>query len=129
MPDILTLAAADALPPGIALLLYATLVVGTAVVLLLISQWLGPSRIRKSKSAPYECGVPELANTRQPFNVRFFVVAVLFIVFDVELILVVPWATVFKYTGAVGFIGMMVFLVVLVVGLVYEWRKGALEWE
>ncbi len=98
-------------------------------VLLGISALLGPNRAGGSKGAPYECGLIPRTDARSRFNVKFYMVAVLFILFDVEIAFMFPWAVVYRQLGTPAFVGMMVFLVVLVIGLAYEWKKGALEWE
>ncbi len=88
--------------------------------------------LRKSypqKDAPYECGFPEFESARLPFDVRFYLVAILFIIFDLETAFFVPWAISLRQIGSFGFWSMMIFLGVLVIGFIYEWKKGALEWE
>ena len=81
------------------------------------------------KNAPYECGFPEFGDARMPFNVRYYLVAILFIIFDLETAFLFPWAVSFHHIGHFGFWAMMVFLGILVVGFVYEWKLGALEWS
>ena len=81
------------------------------------------------KNAPYECGFPPFGDARAKFDVRFYLVAILFIIFDLEIALLFPWAIVLAEIGWAGFASMMVFLGVLTVGFVYEWKKGALEWD
>lgn len=90
---------------------------------------LGPRRPDKAKLAPYECGFDAFEDTRLPFDVRFYLVAILFIIFDLETAFLFPWAVVLHHIGWVGFWAMMIFLAILVVGFTYEWKKGALEWE
>ena len=90
---------------------------------------LGPNRPGKVKQDPFECGFEAFENARMRFDVRYYLVAILFILFDLEVAFMVPWAVVFKELGAYGFWSMLVFLVILVIGFVYEWKKGALEWE
>jgi NADH-quinone oxidoreductase subunit A len=87
------------------------------------------SKPEKDKLAPYECGFEEFGDSRNKFDVRFYLVAILFIIFDIEVIFLFPWALVLKSIGVYGFVSMMIFLLVLIVGFVYEWKKGALEWE
>jgi NADH-quinone oxidoreductase subunit A len=81
------------------------------------------------KVSAYECGFDAFDDARMKFDVRFYLVAILFIIFDLEIAFLFPWAVAFKEIGAFGFWSMMVFLAVLTIGFIYEWRKGALEWE
>ena len=81
------------------------------------------------KESPYECGFEAFEDARMKFDVRYYLVAILFILFDLEIAFMFPWAVVLDSIGIPGFVAMMIFLAVLVVGFVYEWRKGALEWE
>ena len=81
------------------------------------------------KSSPYECGFEAFEDARMKFDVRYYLIAILFIIFDLEIAFCFPWAVVLKQIGMFGFLAMMVFLGLLVVGFVYEWKKGALEWE
>lgn len=107
------------------------LLVGLAAGVLFISLGLllGPNRPGNIKQDPFECGFEAFENARMRFDVRYYLVAILFILFDLEVAFMVPWAVVFKELGAFGFWSMFVFLMVLVIGFVYEWKKGALEWE
>lgn len=88
-----------------------------------------PHRPNKEKNSPYECGFSPFEDTRLPFDVRFYLVAILFILFDLETAFLFPWAVVLHHIGWFGFWAMMIFLAILVVGFIYEWKKGALEWE
>lgn len=81
------------------------------------------------KNAPYECGFDAFENTHMPFDVRFYLVAILFILFDLETAFFFPWALVLRKIGWFGFYAMMIFLSLLVIGFIYEWKRGALEWE
>ncbi len=96
---------------------------------ILIGFILGPRRPTSEKASPYECGFEAFEDARMTFDVRYYLVAILFIIFDLEIAFLFPWAIVLGEIGMFGFIAMMVFLAVLVVGFVYEWKKGALEWE
>ena len=96
---------------------------------LLLGTILGPKHHYAEKDAAYECGFEAFENARMKFDVRYYLVAILFILFDLEVAFMLPWAVVFKDLGAYGFWSMLVFIVVLTVGFVYEWKKGALEWE
>ena len=89
----------------------------------------GHSRPSADKEAPYECGFEAFEDARMKFDVRYYLVAILFIIFDLEIAFLFPWAVVLREVGMVGFVAMMIFLGVLVVGFIYEWRKGALDWE
>ena len=98
-------------------------------VLVTLGFLLGPNRPDAEKTSPYECGFEAFEDTRMKFDVRYYLVAILFIIFDLEIAFLFPWATVLDKIGMVGFIAMVVFLGVLVIGFIYEWKKGALEWE
>lgn len=102
---------------------------GFAVVALTIAWLLAPSKPDSSKESPYECGMPPVGDARDRFAVRFYVVAMLFIIFDLETVFLFPWAVVFKQMPMFYFLQMLVFLVVLTVGLIFEWRMGALDWN
>jgi NADH-quinone oxidoreductase subunit A len=102
-------------------------VVGAAAIV--IGFLLGPRRPDAEKLSPYECGFEAFEDARMQFDVRYYLVAILFIIFDLEVAFLFPWAVVLEDIGAPGFLAMMLFLAVLVVGFVYEWKKGALEWE
>lgn len=103
--------------------------VGVSGLLVVISRLFGPYQPTTRKRAAYESGMEPIgpANRRQP--VKFYLVAVLFILFDIEVVFFLPWAVVFRETGLYGFVAMAVFVLVLTVGLIYEWKVGALEWE
>ena len=94
-----------------------------------IGQLLGVYRPDSEKSSPYECGFEAFEDARMKFDVRYYLVAILFIIFDLEIAFFFPWAVVLGEIGTYGFWAMMIFLGILVVGFIYEWRKGALEWE
>ena len=90
---------------------------------------LSPHRPDSEKDSPYECGFEAFEDSRMKFDVRYYLVAILFIIFDLEIAFLFPWAVVLDQIGMVGFWAMMIFLGILVVGFIYEWKKGALEWE
>jgi NADH-quinone oxidoreductase subunit A len=90
---------------------------------------LGPHRPNDEKLSPYECGFEAFEDARMKFDVRYYLVAILFILFDLEIAFLFPWAIVLKEIGMFGFVAMLVFLGILTVGFAYEWMKGALEWE
>ncbi len=102
-------------------------VLGMAVPL--IGFILGPRRPDPEKNSPYECGFAPFTDSRIPFDVRYYLVAIIFIIFDLETAFLVPWAVVFRKIGWYGMASMGIFLGILVIGFIYEWKKGALEWE
>jgi NADH-quinone oxidoreductase subunit A len=93
------------------------------------SKGLGFQKPDAAKNSPYECGFEAFEDARMKFDVRYYLVAILFILFDLEIAFLFPWAVALKEIGPVGFWSMMIFLAILVVGFVYEWKKGALDWE
>ena len=99
------------------------------IALIVIGNLLGPRKPTAEKSAPYECGFEAFEDARMRFDVRYYLIAILFIIFDLEIAFVFPWATVFGKLGVVGLVEMGMFLLLLVIGFVYVWKKGALEWE
>ena len=103
------------------------LIGGLAAVILSIL--IGPRNKTKAKGAAYECGVEAFSNARMQFNVRYYLIAIFFIIFDVEMAFLFPWAIIAKQLAWAGIIAMGIFLLLLVIGLIYEWRKGALEWD
>lgn len=113
------------LPIGLMFLLAAGFVALTMVV----THWLGPKRKTKVKLESFECGIEPRGNARQPFPIRYFLVAILFVLFDVEVIFMYPWAVNFKEFGLTGFVQMLVFLSLLLVGFFYIIKKKALEWK
>ena len=94
-----------------------------------ISRLLGVHRPDSEKLSPYECGFEAFEDARMKFDVRYYLVAILFILFDLEIAFLFPWAIVLREIGTFGLLAMVVFLAILVVGFVYEWKKGALEWD
>jgi NADH-quinone oxidoreductase subunit A len=94
-----------------------------------ISRLLGVHRPDSEKLSPYECGFEAFEDARMKFDVRYYLIAILFILFDLEIAFLFPWAVVLQEIGLFGFLAMVLFLAILVVGFVYEWMKGALEWE
>jgi NADH-quinone oxidoreductase subunit A len=107
------------------------ILVGLAIGVLPVALgWLlAPNRPDPQKLSPYECGFEAFEDARMKFDVRYYLVAILFILFDLEIAFLFPWAIVVREIGLFGFVSMMIFLGILVVGFVYEWMKGALEWE
>ncbi len=102
-------------------------VLGTA--LLTLGFILGPRRPDDEKGSPYECGFEAFGDSRMKFDVRYYLVAILFIIFDLEIAFLFPWAVSLDVIGGAGMLAMAAFLLILVVGFVYEWKKGALEWD
>ena len=98
-------------------------------VLLTVGRAVAPHKPDPKKLSPYECGFEAFEDARMKFDVRYYLVAILFILFDLEIAFLFPWAVVLPEIGFPGYAAMMVFLAILVVGFVYEWKKGALEWE
>ncbi len=107
------------------------IVVGIAfgVVLLAAGLIIGPSRHDAAKGSPYECGFEAFEDARMKFDIRYYLVAILFIIFDLEIAFLFPWAVVLDKIGMFGLLSMAMFLGLLVIGFIYEWKKGALEWE
>jgi len=94
-----------------------------------LSRLLGVHRPDSEKLSPYECGFEAFEDARMKFDVRYYLIAILFILFDLEIAFLFPWAVVLQEIGLFGFMAMLLFLAILVVGFIYEWMKGALEWE
>jgi NADH-quinone oxidoreductase subunit A len=103
--------------------------VGFALVTLFLSAIFGKRKITPQKMIPYECGMDPIGEARKRFSVRFYIVAMLFIVFDIEAVFLYPWAVIFRELKIFGLVEMGVFIAILLVGFVYVWKKGALEWE
>ena len=114
---------------------WAHVAVYLAVVLLLGGgmvyggYFLSPKKPNAMKLEPYECGVPQLAETRERFSVRFYIVAIMFILFDIETVFLIPWAVLYKQLGVFGLVEIGIFFVVLGFGLIYLWKRGGLEWD
>src|SRR5687767_12317005 len=102
---------------------------GFGAVLLTLGFLLGTRRPGVAKLSPYECGFEPFEDTRRKFDVRYYLVAIVFIIFDLEIAFLFPWAVVFKQLDLFAWLSMAVFLGILIVGFVYEWKKGALEWD
>lgn len=117
------------LTPYVPIALLFSLAGAMAVFLSFTSALLGPRRHSRATSEPFECGSPSSGTTHDRFGVKFYVVALLFVVFDVEAVFLYPWAVLFRELGWGGFASMGVFVATLVLGLVYVWKKGALDWE
>jgi NADH-quinone oxidoreductase subunit A len=115
------------------ILLFIGVGLGVGVLLPLLgggaTRLLGVHRPDPEKLSPYECGFEAFEDARMKFDVRYYLVAILFILFDLEIAFLFPWAIVLREIGLFGFVSMMIFLGILVVGFIYEWKRGALEWE
>ncbi len=100
-----------------------------AVLVIVLGQWFGPKRPTARKSAPYESGMRPIGPGTRRMPVRFYLIAILFILFDIEVVFFLPWAIVFRKLGLFGLMEMLIFISILLVGYFYAWKKGALEWE
>ncbi|MCA9471771.1 MAG: NADH-quinone oxidoreductase subunit A [Nitrospirales bacterium] len=112
-----------------AVLIFIIIAFGFGVVTLILSYLVQPKYPEVEKLSTYECGSEPFSDSRMPFPVRYYVIAMLFVIFDIEVIFLYPWAITFKQLGLIGFIEMMIFIGLFVVAYVYAWRKGALEWD
>ncbi|HQQ70653.1 MAG TPA: NADH-quinone oxidoreductase subunit A [Alicycliphilus sp.] len=110
-------------------LLFILVGIGVGAGPLLLGYVLGPNRPDPAKNSPYECGFEAFDDARMKFDVRYYLVAILFILFDLEIAFLFPWAVALQDVGVTGFVAVVVFLAILVVGFAYEWKKGALDWE
>ena len=111
------------------ILMFIAVGLAVGVVMLTVGRLVSPWKPDPSKLSPYECGFEAFEDARMKFDVRYYLVAILFILFDLEIAFLFPWAVVLREIGMFGFVSMMIFLAILVVGFVYEWKKGALDWE
>ncbi len=115
--------------PYLPLLIYFLVVVAVSAAILSLSAWVGVKRTSQAKLSPYECGSPPVGDARERFSVSFYLVAMLFILFDVEAVFLYPWAVVFKSLKWFGFVEMLLYIAVILAGYVYIWKKGALDWK
>jgi NADH-quinone oxidoreductase subunit A len=111
------------------ILIFIVIALAIGVVMLGLGHLFSPSRPDEDKLSPYECGFEAFEDSRMKFDVRYYLVAILFIIFDLEIAFLFPWAVVLPDIGLYGFLAMMLFLGILIIGFVYEWKKGALEWD
>lgn len=111
------------------ILVFMGIVAAFGVVILLLSDWLGRHVPNRRKGQPYECGMEPAGDARARISVHFYLIAVLFILFDIESVFLIPWAVVARAAGLAGFVEVATFVAVVAVGLVYVWKKGALEWQ
>lgn len=119
----------DPKSPYLALIILLVIGLIAGGLFLVMSNFLGPRRPSKIKSMPYECGIDPVGDARIRFSVKFYIIAMLFILFDIEAIFMYPWAVMFKQLRLFGLFEMLVFLGLLIGGYIYLWRRGALEWE
>ncbi len=111
------------------ILILFLLAAGFGLFVIIVSSLLGPKRPTAIKQATYECGMDVPPNDESPFDIKYYLIAMAFLVFDVEVVFLYPWAVKFKQLGMFGFIEMLVFIFILLVGYAYIWKKGVLEWE
>lgn len=111
------------------ILVFMGLGIGIALLLITLGRLIGPNHPNPAKDSQYECGFEPFADARLKFDVRYYLIAILFIIFDLEVAFLFPWAVLLKEMAWPGVIAMAVFLTLLLIGFVYEWKKGALEWE
>jgi NADH-quinone oxidoreductase subunit A len=111
------------------ILIFLVVTTGMGAAFIILGWLLGPSRPDAEKNSPYECGFEAFEDSRMKFDVRYYLVAILFIIFDLEIAFMFPWAVALDGIGHFGLLAMGLFLGVLVIGFIYEWKKGALEWE
>ena len=119
----------DLLLEYLPILVFLAVAVGMTLMMIMASYIVGRQKPDAEKLSPYECGFAPFADARHRFDVRFYLVAILFIIFDLEVAFLFPWAISLKDNGLFGFWSMMIFLGILTIGFIYEWKKGALEWE
>ena len=111
------------------ILIFLVLATGLAFIMVGLPFLVAKINSDREKNSPYECGFPVFEDARVPFDVRFYLVSILFIIFDLEIAFLFPWSIVLRDIGVFGYWSMMFFLLVLTVGFIYEWKKGALEWK
>lgn len=108
---------------------YAVIIIGFAVFTVLLSGLMGPKVKSEEKLSPYECGVEPIGDARYNFPVKYYVIALMFLIFDVEVVFIYPWAIIARTLGIFGMYEMWMFIFVVLVGFVYAWKKGAFEWD
>ena len=119
----------DFLKDYLSIILFLIIALGLSVAFIVINFALSPKKPDPEKLSAYECGFEPFDDSRMEFDVRFYLVAILFIIFDLEIAFLFPWAISLGSIGLFGFCSMMIFLFILTVGFIYEWKKGALDWE
>jgi NADH-quinone oxidoreductase subunit A len=111
------------------IVIFLCIATALAIIILLIPTIFAAYKPDREKNSPYECGFEPFEDSRKEFDVRFYLVAILFIIFDLEIMFLFPWAVTLGKIGSLGFYSMMTFIGLLTIGFIYEWKKGALEWE
>ena len=119
----------DFLQEYLSIIIFLFVALGLSVGFIVLNLLFSPKNPDSEKLSAYECGFEAFSDSRMEFDVRFYLVAILFIIFDLEIAFLFPWAISLGSLGALGFWSMMIFLAILTVGFIYEWKKGALEWE
>ena len=119
----------DFLQDYLSIILFLVIALGLSVLFIVLNFILSPKKPDPEKLSAYECGFEPFDDSRIEFDVRFYLVAILFIIFDIEIAFLFPWAITLGNIGLLGFCSMMIFLFILTVGFIYEWKKGALDWE
>ena len=109
--------------------MFLVVAAGVGIALMLLGSLLGPKHPGREKLSPYECGFAAFEDAHMQFDVRYYLIAIMFIVFDLEIAFVFPWAVIFRDLGLIGLVEMGIFLGLLLLGFIYVWKKGALEWE
>ena len=120
---------ADILKDYLPIILFLIIALGLSIAFIILNLALSPNNPDPEKLSVYECGFEPFEDSRMEFDVRFYLVAILFIIFDLEIAFLFPWAISLGKIGLFGFVSMMIFLFILTVGFIYEWKKGALDWE
>ncbi|RLA92123.1 MAG: NADH-quinone oxidoreductase subunit A [Deltaproteobacteria bacterium] len=111
------------------ILVLMIIVLGFGGLTILLSSLLGPKRKSEPKLMPYECGLDPIGTARHRYSIKFYIIAMIFILFDIEAVFLYPWAVIYRDLGLFGLIEMGVFILILLVGFIYVWKKGGLEWE
>ncbi len=109
--------------------IFSMVAVGFVLLIIFLSAIIGKKKVTPQKMIPYECGMDPVGAARKPFSVKFYIIAMLFIIFDIEAVFLYPWAVIFREIKVFGLIEMAIFIAILLVGYIYIWKKGALEWE
>ena len=119
----------DFLKDYLSIIIFLFIALGLSCAFVVVNYILSPKKPDPEKLSAYECGFEPFQDSRMEFDVRFYLVAILFIIFDLEIAFLFPWAISLGKIGMFGFVSMMIFLSILTIGFIYEWKKGALEWE
>ncbi len=127
--DIQTSMLSDFLQDYLSIIIFLVLALGLSCAFVVVNFVLSPKKPDPEKLSAYECGFEPFEDSRMEFDVRFYLVAILFIIFDLEIAFLFPWAISLGNIGFIGFSSMMIFLFILTIGFIYEWKKGALDWE